>query len=592
MKNMKKRTIMKLFSMMLVLSLTLSGCGLSKEENECPYEEFLVVDVFDSPANYQGIQSGWFAKIVKDKFNMELNIIAPNVAGGGDNLYEVRSAAGDLGDLIILDSSGGKLQDAVTAGILLDMSEYLEGKDILQYEGAISALNEDLGKQGGIYAIPSAVSMNDPLTPSESLELSYGNYLRWDLYAELGYPEMETLEDLLPVLKDMQKLEPYSESGEPTYAFSFFKDWDGNMMVAAKQPACLYGYDETGFVLARADGTDYQDILDEDSLYIRSLKLFYEANQLGLVDPESPTQNYDTVFQKYVDGQILFSVWPWQGQSAYNTLSNKEQGKGFMLAPINDMQIYSYGCNPEGNQMSVIGIGSKAEDPQRLADFIDWLYSPEGIMINGAQMSGGTAGPEGLTWNMTEEGPVLTEFGVQALMNGEAVVPEEWGGGIWAEGGSCLNFKPVAQCELSPEGYAYAFELWDSVRELEATPLDIAWQKYMGADSTMDYLQKNNMIVVAPGHLSSVKTESSDISTMRSQCKAIICDYSWKMVFAENDEKFNALYEEMKTKVTSLGYNKVYQLDLNNAKRMEAERQKAVEKYGLYSTGSGVESGQ
>ena len=35
---------------------------------------------------------------------MELNIIAPNIAGGGDTMREVRAAAGNLGDLII--SSG------------------------------------------------------------------------------------------------------------------------------------------------------------------------------------------------------------------------------------------------------------------------------------------------------------------------------------------------------------------------------------------------------------------------------------------------------------------------------------------------------
>ena len=51
-------------------------------EGNSKYKDFITVDVFDSMANYQGIQSGWFAKIVKDKFNMELNIIAPNVACG------------------------------------------------------------------------------------------------------------------------------------------------------------------------------------------------------------------------------------------------------------------------------------------------------------------------------------------------------------------------------------------------------------------------------------------------------------------------------------------------------------------------------
>ncbi len=54
-------------------------------------------------------------RIVKDKFNMELNIIAPNVAGGGDTLFQTRSAAGDLGDLILTNADGGRLQNLVTA---------------------------------------------------------------------------------------------------------------------------------------------------------------------------------------------------------------------------------------------------------------------------------------------------------------------------------------------------------------------------------------------------------------------------------------------------------------------------------------------
>ena len=87
-------------------------------EGSSKYKDFITVDVFDSMANYQGIQSGWFAKIVKDKFNMELNVIAPNVAGGGDTLFQTRSAAGDLGDLIITGCANGRLQNLVTAGLV------------------------------------------------------------------------------------------------------------------------------------------------------------------------------------------------------------------------------------------------------------------------------------------------------------------------------------------------------------------------------------------------------------------------------------------------------------------------------------------
>ena len=254
---MVKKRGARFAALFIIMALTLGGCGLpafGTAKDECPYEEFIVVDVFDSQANFQGIQSGWFAKIVKDKFNMELNIIAPNVAGGGDTLYEIRSAAGDLGDLIIVGGDNGRLESLVTANLIVDISGNLKGKGIMQYETAIRELNDVVSKEA-IYAVPSELSSNGALMSSETTEPTYGVYLRWDAYAGLGYPAIDTLEDLLPLLKQMQDLIPCGDTGNPTYAFSFFKDWDGNMMNNAKQPACLYGYDEYGFALAKADGS-------------------------------------------------------------------------------------------------------------------------------------------------------------------------------------------------------------------------------------------------------------------------------------------------------------------------------------------------
>lgn len=579
---MRKKRYAKVTALLLTVIFLCSGCSLpafGEASEKCPYEEFIVVDVFDTQANFQGIQSGWFAKIVKDKFNMELNIVAPNVAGGGDTLYEIRSAAGNLGDLVIVGSDNGRLQELVTANLIVDISEYLKDSDIMQYETAIRALNNFVSEEG-IYAIPSELSGNSPLVSGETTEPTFGVYLRWDAYEQLGYPEITTLEDLLPLLKQMQELIPYGDTGNPTYAFSFFKDWDGNLMTCAKQPACFYGYDEYGFVLAKADGSDYQSILDENSLYMRTLKFYYEANQMGLVDPDSPTQNYDSVFQKYQNGDVLFGFWPWLAQSAYNTLNHKEEGKGFMLVPFSDMQILSYGCRTMGNPQMAIAVGSNAEDPERLADFIAWLYSPEGIQVNGAQQAGGTAGPEGLTWEMTDEGPVLTEFGVQALLNGEVEVPEEWGGGSWEEGISALNYKSVAQGDLDPNGYPYAYTLWDSFKEMETTVLDKAWREYMNADSTMEYLQENDKIIVAPGCEFVKPTESSEIATMRSQCKNIIVENSWKMIFASDEDEFNRLYEDMKTKLKSLGYDAVLEEDMKNAQKQNEARLEAAEQYG------------
>ncbi len=570
----------KVISILVILSFMagMFGCS-SREDEECPYDEFIVVDVFDALANYQGIQSGWFAKIVKDKFNMELNIIAPNVAGGGDTLFDTRAAAGNVGDIVICDAEKGTLQDLVSAGLIIDMNGMLKDKSIMRFEYAIRALNDPLG-ENVIYAIPSEISFHSPTLSCEALDLNYGPYLRWDIYAQIGYPEIATLEDLLPVLKQMQEIQPYSESGEPTYAFSFFKDWDGNLMTAAKQPACLYGYDEYGFLLLRADDFNYQSIIDEDSLYIRNLRLYFEANQMGLVDPESDDQNYQTVFEKYEDGQILYSPWPWLGQAAYNTSKHTLEGKGFMVAPILDMEVYSYGCRPEGNTKTVIAVGSGAQDPERMADFIDWLYSPEGILLNNAQPTDATAGPEGLTWEMTEDGPVLTKFGEDVLINGEEImVPEEYGEGTWADGVSMLNYKTVTLTDLDENGYPYAYNLWESVRSLRQNALWKDWSEFMGADSSIDYMEKNGQIVISPGCNFSTAADTSEITTIRSQCKSVIVEYSWRLVFAENEEEFQSLLKEMQDTVISLGYEQVLASDIENAKAYHEARIASVENY-------------
>lgn len=566
--------------LLLATSVPLTGCTAQKETASSSYKEPLVIDVFDSLANYQGLQSGWFAQIVKEKFNMELNIIAPNVSGGGDTLYETRAAAGNLGDLIICSGQNNNLQELVTAGLVIDIRDYLKDQDIMQYEAAIRNLNDPVDAQA-IYAIPTSVSFQSCTEPSESSDPTFGPYLRYDLYASIGYPAIKNLDDLVDVLAQMQSKHPVSESGNPTYAFSFFKDWDGNMMNCAKQPACFYGYDEYGFLLAKADGSDYQDIMADDSFYLKILKLYFDANQLGLVDPDSPNQNYNEMFDKYAAGDILYAPWPWLGRSAYNTTANRTSGKGFMFVPIEDMQILLNGCNPYGDDTAIVAVGRNAKDPERLADFINWLYSPEGIYANSAQAVTGTAGPEGLTWEMTDDGPVLTSLGEKALFGKDTVVPDSWGGGNWKDGISRINITTVSLTDMAPNGYSYCYALWPSYIEQDDTTLESAWKNHMQADSAMDYLLKTGKYLVSPGSLYLAPSESNEITTIRNQCKRIIVENSWAMVFAKDEDTFYALQTKMQDTVKSLGYDQVLDYDLQLAhKKIESKLAAAAAERG------------
>lgn len=572
------------------LSLTLAGmglaaCGSDPTVPEGPtgpfpesWDEATTFDVFDGLANQMGEQPGWFGALVSDEFNATLNVIAPNVAGGGDTLYNTRVAAGELGDVILTDV-GQKLDELIDGGLLLDMSSYYESMAAAaRFDDAVQVVNE--GKEG-IFAIPTQVSSLKPTEPSEGIDPTFGPFLRWDLYKEVGYPEIGTLEDLLPVLKDTQDAAPEADNGGKVYALSLFADWDGNYMNNAKQPCCYYGYDEMGFVLAKADGSDYQSILDPDGLYVRVLRWFFEANQLGLLDPDSTTQNYDSLFAKMQGGQVLFSFWPWQGQSAYNTEEHMAEGKGFMIAPLADQKIFSYGA-PAAGAAQVFAIGSTAEDPQRAAAFVDWLYSPAGVYANSSQTMG-AAGPQGLTWELNDEGkPELTEFGRKALLEGGATVPDEWGGGPYIDGASWLNVTTVLGNDVDPEtGHPYNYKMWKTYQESVANPLTEDWAAQMGGHATtMEYLEANDMLLVGTGASYVAPEETAEVETIRNQVKAVIVEDSWKMAFAADEAEFESLLTSMRETALGLGYDTVLEVDMTNAKDQNAMREEVAARFG------------
>ncbi len=558
-------TLRRAIGITVLTSVMFTGCtfGTSESKND-DSNDLLTLDVFDVFANYQGIQQGWFADVIRDKFNIELNIIAPNVSGNGSSLYDSRFAAGNLGDIIICGAENGQLGELVEAGLLLDMTDYIITQPSYStYSSAIIEMREayDLN---GIYALPIELSMGDASTSREGLAPNYGNYLRWDYYKALGYPEINTLEDLPGILASMQALAE-KEYDEPVYAISYFNDWNGNLLNIAKQQCCFYGYDEFGFVLMSADGSDYQNILDRDSLYIRSLKFLNSCYRLGLVDPDSTSQNYNDAYLKYCDGRVLYAPWPWISQDAFNVAANLEQGKGYEFVPISDEKVYSYGCSNNGNQRTFIAVGSKVKDPQRVVDFIAWLYSPEGIAANEAGSSQSAAGPEDLTWTYTNNGPVLTELGKEIFYNGDADIPDDWGGLTWKDGISTLNVVTVNTVETDDYGYHYYYKMWDSVIPLAQSEIDKEWESKYRENTVMKYLIANDQLAVSPGVDFTEETRSTELSSIQLQCSKIIVDYSQQMIYAEDDKEFYDLLQAMSDRAYVLGYETIYEFDLKNA---------------------------
>lgn len=118
-----------------------------------------------------------------------------------------------------------------------------------------------------------------------------------------------------------------------------------------------------------------------------------------------------------------------------------------------------------------------------MADFIDWLYSAEGMEIAGH--AAGAAGPEGLTWELKDGGPVYTEFGMRALPGNDVPVPEERGGGSWKNVVPALNFKALSPVDIEPKTKEpYMTAMWSSVLEKDAAEIELDWREYAGGAKT------------------------------------------------------------------------------------------------------------
>ncbi|MCR5656980.1 MAG: ABC transporter substrate-binding protein [Butyrivibrio sp.] len=578
---MNKR-IVQTISLILAVCI-LSGCRLpfhadNRTEGEKKYPEFLTIDVFDVQANYQGLQRGWFAKIVKDKFNMQLNIIATNKESNGDAAYETMRASGRLGDIILTSVADGRLSELVREGIVLDFQDYIDTHENLAKYSEQIKITSSYANAEGAWAIPSEISMEQPWEPAEYSEPTNAPTLRWDLYKEVGFPHMSTLEDLLLVLKNMQDAAGKSDSGNDVYAFSLFRDWDGGVMQNAGALTALYGNDIQGFVMLNPSTGKIESIADRDSAYFRALHFLFEANQMGLVDPESPVQNYETVALKMRDGAVLYSFWPWMGISLYNSKEHMSGGKGFASVVINDASYLCWGSDSDGKQNFAVMIGAETKDKGRMVDFVDWLYSDEGIECLGSP-TGDFRGPEGLTWENVNGVPTLTEFGIDVFVNMDTdiQVPSEYGEGTWREGASSINFKPVDQKVTDRKGIPFRYSQWQDYQDRTATIVSNEWQKHYSTDKTpLDYYMQRKMLTVIPGTEWAAGEYPEYLQTVEEQCRQIIVDYSWRLVYAADEEDFLRLKEEMIDTLDRLEFNELVEVNIQSQKERYELFQKVI----------------
>ncbi|MDP4179395.1 MAG: extracellular solute-binding protein [Bacillota bacterium] len=549
---------------LFIVSSVLTGCE-DKTKNQGKVSsnisnEPLKIDILDNAANYQGEQTGWFGQIVKKKFNLTLNILAPSVSG--DSLYKTRSASGDLGDLVILDNS--QLKDCIKSGLVMDMSGMINDYPNLKkfynhFEYFNANFDKKVNPKGLIYGLPTNEADTSPTSFSQFIPYS-SPLLPWDYYSGVGSPTMNNLNDLLDTLKKMQDKYPKNVNGKPIHAITLWKDWDGYIMENARWLCNWYGYEEpseTSSVLLNADGK-VQPITDDNGMYHKILKFLYDANKMGLIDPESASQNWNMVSEKLANKQVDLLWYNWE-TGFYNTNERGQNKDGNIAVPISDLHIIQEGDAYYGDGR-VFAIGSKAKNPKMIMKFLDWFVSPEGMryVIDGI---------EGFNYTKQADGKLEYTSKGQAAFTNNLPVPAEYGGGGYKDGMSAINTLLIGEFAKDPDtGEFYNYHYWNSTIEANKTALTNEWTQKYQAQNAVDYYKKHNMIDIVPNINVNFETDSSDISNKRSQCKELVIDTSWKMVFAKNENEFNELWEKMKNGLESDGWNDLVTADTAKCK--------------------------
>ena len=527
-------------------------------------DETVTLTVYSQVANYEGEQIGWFADIMKEKFNVKLNIIS-----NGDGVFDTRMESGNLGDIVLFGSDGEEYQRAYENGLLLDWNE----DDILEEYGpymyshmqAAFEKNEEISN-GTVYGFGHDMAA----TAGEYGIFDYHPDIRYDLYKEIGSPEINELEDYVDVLKKMKEVCPTSDSGKETYGASLFKDWDGNMVMFVKATATnFFGVDEFHFGFYNPDDGSFQDCLQDDGYYKRCLRFYNNLYQEGLLDPDSLTQGYDGCMEDYQDGSAFFCIFSWMGATQYNTDEHMSAGKKMLPVAAKDQDTLVYGLGQSGSNR-VWSIGANTQYPELCMAILNYLCTPEGRLDY-------EYGPQGVCWEWLDNGKAeLTDFGLQCkalAAKEDKVMPAPYTG-LWDDGCPQMNNTTWSINSTIPDGVdgqTFNFKYWDKYLALEVDDTETQWREDMGAESYDEYLSTFEHSISKP-HNYAESVKADELSTTWEQVKTCIQNGSWQAIYAKDDAEFDSIWTQMKADADSYGYQECVEWCAS-----EAELRKAAE---------------
>lgn len=322
--------------------------------------------------------------------------------------YQVGLASGELPDIV---ATNNDLSGILKAGAALNVEPYLEEYAPNFLKGATRLSHEVIRhltpEDDGFYFFPSNIGYTG-LGFSNTF-YTRGYCLRWDYYKELGCPPINSEDDYLNVLVQMQANHPFTEEGYPTYLFgtdnfmgyvtAFRTEYSVDYWTA-------YNYHNNIFTNEIYDG--YVDV--DHSIWWAAAawqrRLFLAGRDSGAYDLDIFTQTREEYDLKRKRGQYMGV--PSSKEMFYDTAvkADPDTLSGYCTVPTAAMNYHT-------NLYKLLGNGSKymwfisADSPNWEAALKLFNYMCDPTFVREISV-----GQRGVTWDYNNDGaPEMNDYG-------------------------------------------------------------------------------------------------------------------------------------------------------------------------------------
>ena len=378
---MKMKKVVAMVSALAMAAGLCTSAAADEAATDSDLSEHVEITIGGINMGSSDTKEGWPNEVVQkleDKFNVTLSL----------KTYDNES--------LNLDLSGGnttdivQVNDANIEGVVkgkhaVNLEDYKDiapniFSDNMNFRNELMKTYKSNGDDVQYFVTPRVTF--DGAEANYGTVLNNGYIVRWDLYKEIGCPEINNDDDYIEALKKMKEIYPETEDGLPVYAMSAYND---SHLHAYFYKGCLAeGYInlEGGIYVQNVTTNElvpdlYDEGVEGDTPFWSGIKFYNKLYREGLLDPDCFITKSEDLKEKYNKGQYLGGSVNWY-YGTYNEnqrTADPETLKEYVTLP-------SYlGWGNEKNLGGWFGkyffVSSHSENVERAVMILDYLQSEE-----------------------------------------------------------------------------------------------------------------------------------------------------------------------------------------------------------------------